>query len=242
MRFGQLTGLIAAIAVLTGTPVKAGEVKAVVELFTSQGCNSCPPADKLLGDLAQDEKIIALSMPVDYWDYLGWRDTLALGEHSQRQKGYSAMRSDRQIYTPQAVINGVAEAIGSNRSAIDAIISSSDVSKKLNVPVSLKHNAANLDLVIGAGKGEKATVWVLSVIKSVPVKIKKGENRGNTITYVNAVRAWQSLGEWNGKAMTASIRIAELEMAGADTCVVLVQNGSKEMPGPIRGAAIIQIR
>ncbi len=235
-------GLLTALAVFAGTPAKAGEVKAVIELFTSQGCNSCPPADELLGKLAQDDKLIALSLPVDYWDYLGWRDTLALNDHSLRQKGYSAMRSDRQIYTPQAVVNGVAEAIGSNSAAIEKTISSADTVKKLNVPVTIKQNGANLDLDVGAGKGDKATIWVLSVSKSVPVTIKKGENRGKTITYFNAVRAWMPVGEWNGKPMKASIRVAELEMAGADTCVVLVQTGSKDMPGPIRGAAMISLR
>lgn len=238
----HLTGLVAALAVFAAAPSHAGEVKAVVELFTSQGCNSCPPADKLLGELAQDEKLIALSVPVDYWDYLGWRDTLALNEHSLRQKGYSASRGDRQIYTPQAVINGVAETTGSNRSAIDAVIAASDTTKKMNVPVSLKQNGASLDLNVGAGKGDKATIWVLSVSKSVPVVIKKGENKGKTITYVNAVRAWTPAGEWDGKPLKTSIRIADLETTGADTCVVILQAGTKEMPGPIRGAAIISLR
>lgn len=238
----HLTGMVAAFAVLTAAPAHAGEVKAVVELFTSQGCNSCPPADKLLGELAKDDKVIALSVPVDYWDYLGWRDTLALNEHSLRQKGYSAARGDRQVYTPQAVINGVAEAIGSNRSAIDGVIAAPESSKKFNVPVTLKQNGGVLDLTIGAGKGDKATVWVLSVAKSVPVVIKKGENKGKTITYVNAVRGWSPAGEWDGKPLTRSIRVTDLEMSGADTCVVIVQAGSKEMPGPIRGAAMISLR
>jgi hypothetical protein len=238
----HLTVLVTALAVFTAMPAHASQVKAVVELFTSQGCNSCPPADKLLGDLAKDDSLIALSVPVDYWDYLGWRDTLALNEHSLRQKGYSATRGDRQIYTPQAVINGVAEAIGSNRSAIDAVIAATDTAKKLNVPVTLKSNGESLDLTVGAGKGEKATVWVLSVVKSVPVVIKKGENKGKTITYVNAVRAWTSAAEWDGKPLKTTVRIADLEMAGADTCVVIVQTGTKEMPGPILGAAMISLR
>lgn len=238
----HLTGLVAALTLCAATPSHAGELKAVVELFTSQGCNSCPPADKLLGELAQDDKLIALSVPVDYWDYLGWRDTLALNEHSLRQKGYSASRGDRQVYTPQVVINGIAEATGSNRSIIDAVIAAPATAKKLNVPVSLQHNGANLELSIGAGTGGKATIWVLSVLKSVPVTIKKGENKGKTITYTNAVRAWTPVGEWDGNPLKTTIRVADLEMTGADTCVVLVQAGSKEVPGPIRGAAILPLR
>ena len=89
------------------TPVRAGEPRAVIELFTSQGCSSCPPADKLLGELARDPSLIAMSLPVDYWDYLGWKDTLALHGHTTRQRAYAEARGDREVYTPQVVVNGV---------------------------------------------------------------------------------------------------------------------------------------
>ena len=82
------------------------EPRAVVELFTSQGCSSCPPADKIIGELAKDPAVIALSMPIDYWDYLGCKDTLADSRFSARQKAYSRMRGDRDVYTPQAIVNG----------------------------------------------------------------------------------------------------------------------------------------
>ncbi len=93
--------------------------RAVVELFTSQGCSSCPAADRLLGELAQDTSLIALSVPIDYWDYLGWKDTLADPRHTARQKAYAHARGDGQVYTPQAVVNGSLHVLGSDRSAID---------------------------------------------------------------------------------------------------------------------------
>src|SRR5688572_22135240 len=119
--------IVAALAVVLSAPltVVAGDArtgKTVVELFTSQGCSSCPKADKLLGELAADPRLIALTVSVDYWDYLGWRDTLALHAHSMRQKGYANHRGDRNVYTPQMVLNGVAEAIGNKRSAVERVI------------------------------------------------------------------------------------------------------------------------
>src|SRR5919108_4593694 len=129
-----------ALFALPGGPAVADDVKAVVELFTSQGCSSCPRADKLLGELANDERVIALSLAVDYWDYLGWRDTLALHAHTNRQKGYAAGRGDRQVYTPQAVINGAIETIGSDRHAIDRIVGKTESAGKLAVPVAVTRN------------------------------------------------------------------------------------------------------
>src|SRR3954464_8917410 len=110
-------GLCAIVAVIR--PAEA-DPRAVVELFTSQGCSSCPPADKIIGDLSRDPSIIALSMPIDYWDYLGWKDTLADSRFSARQRAYSRMRGDREVYTPQVVVNGSTQLIGSDRAGIDS--------------------------------------------------------------------------------------------------------------------------
>src|ERR1700755_733547 len=100
--------------------------RAVVELFTSQGCSSCPPADKLMGELSKDPSIITLSMPIDYWDYLGWKDTLADSRFSARQQAYSPMRGERDVYTPQAVVNGSLHVIGSDRAGIEGAIGETD--------------------------------------------------------------------------------------------------------------------
>src|SRR5450756_1517334 len=119
-RWSGTLGVCAIVAVIR--PAHA-DPRAVLELFTSQGCSSCPPADKILGELAQDPSVIALSMPIDYWDYLGWKDTLADARFSARQRAYSRMRGDREVYTPQVVVNGSAHVIGSDRAGIESALS-----------------------------------------------------------------------------------------------------------------------
>ena len=96
--------------------------RALLELFTSQGCSSCPPADKLLGEFAKDPSLIALSLPIDIWDYLGWKDTLSLPGHTARQRAYAEIRGDRQVYTPQLVVNGSMHVVGSDRAAVEHAI------------------------------------------------------------------------------------------------------------------------
>ncbi|HAR17590.1 MAG TPA: DUF1223 domain-containing protein, partial [Bradyrhizobium sp.] len=134
-RWSGALGICAIVAIIR--PAHA-DPRAVVELFTSQGCSSCPPADKIIGDLAKDPNVIALSMPIDYWDYLGWKDTLADSRFSARQKAYSHMRGDRDVYTPQAVVNGSAHVIGSDRASIeDAIKSTEKGGTVMSVPVTM---------------------------------------------------------------------------------------------------------
>jgi hypothetical protein len=230
-----LLSLLAALA----TPALAAESKAVVELFTSQGCSSCPAADRVLGQLAAEGRVIALSVPVDYWDYLGWKDTLAQHAHSMRQRGYAGARGDRQVYTPQAIVNGSAQVIGSDRQAIEAACKNA---AKAAVPVTLTRNGENIDVDIGAGQGAPASVWLLTVARATPVAIGRGENHGRTITYSNVVRSWRRLAEWTGSPMKSSVSLPELNAKDADAVVILVQPGSVENPGPVRGASILDLR
>src|SRR4051794_26647549 len=114
------------------------ETRGVIELFTSQGCSSCPPADQILGDFSRDRSIVAISLPIDYWDYLGWKDTLAIPRHTVLQRAYAHMRGDRDVYTPQVVVNGVLHVIGSDRSAIEqAIVQARHTDEALSVPVAI---------------------------------------------------------------------------------------------------------
>src|SRR6266498_3288685 len=171
--------------------------RAVVELFTSQGCSSCPPADRLLGELARDPAILAMSLPIDYWDYLGWKDTLSNPRHTARQRGYARIRGDREVYTPQAVINGAAHALGSDKAAIDAAILATKADPStLSVPVKLAVSADRLDVTIAAGANAPAgsEVWLCELASTVPVAISRGENGGRTIVYHNVVRRWLRLG------------------------------------------------
>ena len=131
-RFLVLATAIGAFACTTDAAPRA-----VIELFTSQGCSSCPPADKLLATLAKDPDLIALSLPVDYWDRLGWKDTLAEHAFTERQQAYAAMRGDGQVYTPQAVVNGSEHAVGSQALAIETAVG--ETSANLRVPLSLIH-------------------------------------------------------------------------------------------------------
>src|SRR5438552_15310242 len=108
------TVTLACSACIAMLVVVRADPRAVVELFTSQGCSSCPAADKLMGELGQDPSIVAMSLPIDYWDYLGWKDTLALPGHSKRQRAYARARGDREVYTPQAVVNGAMHVLGSD--------------------------------------------------------------------------------------------------------------------------------
>src|ERR1700736_1672164 len=117
-----LIGSVGAALLFAANPSASAEPRAVIELFTSQGCSSCPAADNLRSELRNDPTLITLSLPIDYWDYLGWKDTLALPGHTARQKAYSRMRGDREVYTPQVVVNGAVHVIGSDRDSIEGAI------------------------------------------------------------------------------------------------------------------------
>src|SRR6187401_2942863 len=150
------------LAALTPQSAQA-EPRAVLELFTSQGCSSCPPADKLIAEYARDPSVIALSLAVDYWDYLGWKDTLALSGHSSRQRAYAKVRGDRKVYTPQVVIDGAVHALGSDKAAIErAIRLERENSSPLSLPVKIERSGDKLTVTVPASKDEKgqAEVWL----------------------------------------------------------------------------------
>ena len=230
-----------ALAVMASSAtVFAGErPRAVVELFTSQGCSSCPPADKLAAELASDPSLVVLSLPIDYWDYLGWKDTLALPGHASRQRAYAALRGDREVYTPQVVVNGVTHVIGNDKAALENAVTEHKAPDTLAVPVTLSLSANQLTVAIAAaGKPASAEVWLCPLSRRVPVTITRGENRGHTITYANVVRHWVRLGEWNGTARTFNVAKADFAGDGIDEVAVVVQAGDAKHPGVMLGAAI----
>jgi len=234
---------LASSACLGSLAAAAAETRAVVELFTSQGCSSCPAADKLLGELAQDPTIVAMSVPIDYWDYLGWKDTLANPAHTARQRGYAKIRGDRQVYTPQVVVNGSLHVLGSDKVAIEqAITSSRRNASTLSVPVTIAPRGDRLTITVPEGKAERgAEVWLCYIAKAVPVSIGRGENRGKTITYHNVARRWQKLGDWNGKPTSWTVPLSDIRAAEADAIAVLVQSGSAEQPSATLGAAMASL-
>jgi hypothetical protein len=238
-----LAGLLtaASLAVLTsGSPLKASDHKVtVVELFTSQGCSSCPPADKLLGELVKRKDVVALTFPVDYWDYLGWKDTLASPSNSLRQRIYAKQRGDRQVYTPQMVINGAAHVIGSRRFDVDgAIRRHADDPRQMPVKVALKVTKSTIAVStepVKDGVSQKpAVLWLILFKKQVKVPIRRGENSGRTITYYNVVRQMTPIGQWDGKALKVTLPKAELMQGGYDGCAALLQ---VKGGGPILGVA-----
>jgi hypothetical protein len=197
---------LAALAVPAAAETRAMTPKAVLELFTSQGCSSCPPADHLLSEYAQRPDVLALSFPVDYWDYLGWKDTLASHDNSERQRAYAAARGDGEVYTPQVVVNGATHVVGSDKAAIDAALKPLE-EQGLPVPITMTKGADVVTVNIGAAAGGTAgaarhgTIWLITYDGSVSVPIERGENSGKTVTYSNVVRNVRSIAMWKGEAM-----------------------------------------
>jgi len=236
---------VSVIAVAIPAVIIAGRAmadpRAVVELFTSQGCSSCPAADKVLGDLAHDPSVIALSLPIDYWDYLGWKDTLASARFTARQRAYSRMRGDREVYTPQAVVNGEVHVLGSDRAGIEeAVTRTHGDGQVMSVPVTIKQADSALTVSVADGHGvrDHGEVWVCAVSKAVDIRIGRGENRGREVTYHNVVRNWLKVGDWTGKAGNWSVPLENIKGEGVDAAVVYVQDGTHEQPGPMLGAAM----
>jgi hypothetical protein len=236
-------GVCAIIAIIR--PAHA-DPRAVVELFTSQGCSSCPPADKIIGELAKDPNVIALSMPIDYWDYLGWKDTLADARFSARQKAYSHVRGDRDVYTPQVVVNGSAKVIGSDRAGIETAIKDTEkAAGVMSVPVSVSVSGKQINVSVAASKGSsvaRGEVWICSISKAVPISIGRGENRGREITYYNVVRSLLKVGDWNGNSGSWTVPLENISREGVDAAVVYVQDGNRDKPGPMLGAAMTSLR
>ena len=235
---------VVASAVLTSFAVQA-EPRGVVELFTSQGCSSCPPADKLAGELSRDPSLVVMSLPIDYWDYLGWKDTLALPGHSNRQRAYSRARGDREVYTPQAVVNGTVHALGSDRQAIEhAIDETRRQPGTLTLPVTMAVKGDQIAINVPAATGgtTNGEIWLCPITKTVAVAIGRGENTGNTITYHNVVRRWVKLGDWTGAARTFTVPVQDVTAVGGDAVAVVVQAGTKEQPSNMLGAAVTSIQ
>ncbi len=221
------------------------EPRAVIELFTSQGCSSCPPADKLVGEYSKERSVIAMTLAVDYWDYLGWKDTLALAGHTRRQRAYAHARGDRDVYTPQAVINGAVHALGSDKAAIEkAITKSRGHAPALALEVTMMVGDDKVTVSVPAAKDDRgqAEVWLCPITRSVPVTIGRGENNGRTITYTNVVRRWIKLGDWTGQAETFSMPLKDLQNGDIDSAAVVVQSGVANAPKVMLGAAQLALR
>ncbi len=204
----------------------------VVELFTSQGCSSCPPADELLAEISKRDDIIALALHVDYWDYIGWKDEFADPEHTLRQRGYSRAAGTRSIYTPQMIVGGKDHVIGNRPMKLAEAIENH---RKMTLPatVALERKSGRVSIRVTATdrlRGGGIVVQLVTYIPQETVDIRRGENAGRTITYYNIVRDFVEVGLWDGRGVyRATVRVPEdIPVA------VLVQQGQH---GPILGAA-----
>ena len=235
-------GCVAALGALVFPgPAIAGETREpiVVELFTSQGCSSCPQADAFLGELQSHQDVVAMSFNIDYWDYIGWRDTLASHENTLRQQAYSKVLSTHQVYTPEMVVDGDEDIPGNQRDNALQLIEKckhEDVAER--VPVTLRLVGDDVDVALGAGPRREATVWMAHTLGARTVNVASGENRGRTLTYHNVVRSFAAVGKWSGEAMSLRLPLKGQPGENSDGIVVWVQSGDM---GQILGAAQIKV-
>jgi hypothetical protein len=231
--------LLAALTVAAAPAADAGGRRpVVVELFTSQGCSSCPPADALIGRLADRKDVLAMTLPVTYWDMLGWKDTLASDGNTHRQKAYAAAMGRGGVYTPQMIVDGVTDVVGSREQAVDAAITSRSGDQPA-VPVDLRISRAELQIKIGAGDGTpnpNATIWLFHILGRTQVAVGNGENSGHTLGYRNIVRDVKAVGMWKGQPVSLDLPRAEMASAPYDAIAVVVQQNGY---GRILGAAEI---
>jgi hypothetical protein len=211
---------------------------AVLELFTSQGCSSCPAADVVLAELAERPDVLALSFNVDYWDHLGWKDTLANPKSAKRQRYYAKARGDGQVYTPQAIVNGVGHIVGSDRSRIERAIAESASSARVSLSIQRSGDQLLIDVGAGPGAGSEWTLWLGFIARRREVMVKRGENVGRTLTYTNVVRDATAVGVWTGAPLAVRIDPRSAMPSDADTVAAILQLG---MSGPIIGGAKLTV-
>ena len=229
MRHALAAGLIGALMI--AAPVGAQDRGTVVELFTSQGCSSCPPADRIFAQMADRDDVIALALHVDYWDYIGWADDMADPAYTRRQKAYAKRWAARNVYTPQLVVAGVTELVGSHPvAAMDAV--ASHPASADPVQVGLSRNGDTL-VITAEATGTVPARAVVQLVRYTPEVVRdilRGENAGKTIVYRNVVTDWATVGDWE----TATPLSLEVPVTGDAPIVAIVQDGPA---GPILGAA-----
>ncbi|MBT5570537.1 MAG: DUF1223 domain-containing protein [Alphaproteobacteria bacterium] len=214
----------------------------VIELFTSQGCYSCPPAEAYLGELAGKKDIVALEYHVDYWDRLNygrhgrWKDAFSTPEMTQRQRSYNlAIRNTGNVYTPQMVIDGREEAVGSRRREVRNLVKAvrKDDQPRVSVQVA-EDQDGGIAISLPGELQDGADVWLVTFIRERTTEVVRGENHGKTLVSHNIVRRVQHVGAWNGSTAKFNLSKSDLKLEPGQGCAILVQN---DRPGPVLGAA-----
>lgn len=234
-----LAGMLASVT--THTPANAAmelmtdPEPVVVELFTSQGCSSCPPADEFLGELSRKSNVLALAFHIDYWNYIGWEDPFSSAAATERQHQYGQLLELRAVYTPQMVIDGTTHEIGSDRGAVAIAIK--DAARTQKIPVTLLDDGSGYRVHIGEGEpGTRARVWFVAFEPETVTEVLRGENEGKTLVEYNIVQSWEVIGTWDGTATEIALPQGDEYQAGA--CAVIVQ---EDPIGRIYGAAAFRM-
>ncbi|MBP7241006.1 thioredoxin family protein [Amaricoccus sp.] len=207
----------------------------VVELYTSQGCSACPPADAILSELAALPDVVALALHVDYWDYLGWTDSFGKTQHSLRQRAYAKAAGKRSLYTPQMIVQGSDRVGGADAERIAALIAEHRA-RPAEATVDLARDGDRLDVRIAAASPDgvgPSEVYLVRYVDEARVSIEYGENAGYEIDYANIVTDWSSVGSWDG---VTPIEL-DLPAPGAGAVAVIVQ---RERLGPVVAAGKLQ--
>lgn len=225
-----IRSLFVAIALLAG-PALAEERPVVVELFTSQGCSSCPPADAFLGELAERDDVIALALHVDYWDYIGWEDVFADPAYTRRQHEYAYAGGRRMVYTPQIIVNGRDDVIGTKLEKVEALIGRNmDVTSDVNLTVMRDGDTLRIRAEAGTAPDAPMMVQLLRYIPRETVEIKRGENAGRTLSYANIVTHLEVLRDWDGRKPLS----LDVPISGGKPAVILIQRAGH---GPVEAVA-----
>lgn len=202
----------------------------LVELYTSQGCSDCPPADRILVDLTRRSDVIALSFPITYWDMLGWKDTLASASNTTRQKAYAETLGRAATYTPQMIFDGIEDVVGNNRHSVLSAVTRHYALRREAAPISFNatYSAQNLTIDISGAAPEGVTddsaavIWIMRILSHAEVAVEGGENKDRTLAYTNVVRDIRQGGTWGGGEKTLHIPLS-LDASAHDGVAAIVQ-------------------
>lgn len=208
----------------------------VVELFTSEGCSSCPPADALLGDLRQRQYVLPLSFHVDYWDYIGWKDRFGDPAFTRRQQSYAEAQGKAMVYTPQMIIAGAIDVVGSDRAEVDKALKTAYTRNSMyRIQVLREDDGKVVAHFPEAPIGVPATVWLVTYQKSAESHVKAGENAGHHLKTFNVVRSLQKVGMWTGAATEIELKLDAAAKANSPDACAIIANQAEH--GPIVAAA-----
>jgi hypothetical protein len=212
----------------------ANDNPVVVELYTSQGCSSCPAADALMHELSKRDDVIALALHVDYWDYIGWKDPFGDPAHAVRQRAYATEGSRRSIFTPEMIVHGQTDIIGAKPMVLSkAIAEHAARSPSVDVDVLREGDTLRIDANVLTEASGPMTIYMLRYTPKKTTEIKRGENAGKTLHYANVVEAWTALGTWDGREAMS----IETQIIGHKPVVIIVQS---RVAGPIIAAAVLR--